>query len=571
MKRICILLSLSLLVSLLPAQDHVWVFFTDKGDDAECQLSTPESFLSPEALDRKAVNNIAITTQDLPVAQDYLAQLQYQDIEIISTSRWLNAAVISRDNDLASVMALDFVKGIKTVGVLVQTISGNSAASESIDINALAPSPFMYGRARHQNDMLTISPLHEKGVTGRGVRIAVFDAGFKGADTISVFDSLRTDERLIAAKDFVDNDDEVYHASAHGTQVLSTIAANLPGKMVGMAPHVTVLLARTEDAASETRQEEHNWVKAVEWADSIGVDIIHSSLGYALFDTKAESYEYKNMDGNTTIISRAADMAAARGIIVTVSAGNEGSHPWRHITAPCDADSVLCIGSVDRYTKHSLFSSIGPSADGRVKPDVVAMGSLTTVASPNNRISRSNGTSFSGPLIAGLVACLVEAHPERSNMEIIQAVRLSADQFVFPDEKYGYGIPNATMADSLLANVKDLADVSISMEAKPQRGRVAQAKPQETVLRFEPKYTENPSTMMTQTPKVIKLANAEAPIESIKVMKGRQQIVLDPASLKIAGSGKKAKVKTKYLLPDEYYLVIKLGDKEELIPFKVAE
>ncbi|MEL7534389.1 MAG: S8 family serine peptidase, partial [Bacteroidota bacterium] len=302
MKRICIFLSLSLLVSLLPAQDHVWVFFTDKGDDVECQLTTPESFLSQEALDRKAVNNIAITAQDLPVAKDYLAQLKAQDIEIISTSRWLNAAVISRSNDLASLMALDFVKGIKTVGVLVQTKTDESSEVESIDINELQVSPFMYGRARHQNDMLTISPLHEKGVTGLGVRVAVFDAGFKGADTIAVFDSLRAANRLIAAKDFVDNDDNVYHASAHGTQVLSTIAANLPGKMVGMAPHVTVVLARTEDAASETRQEEHNWVKAVEWADSIGVDIIHSSLGYALFDTEDESYEYRNMDGNTTII-----------------------------------------------------------------------------------------------------------------------------------------------------------------------------------------------------------------------------------------------------------------------------
>ncbi|MFK7921653.1 MAG: S8 family serine peptidase [Bacteroidia bacterium] len=570
MKRICIFLSLSWMIGLLPAQDHLWVFFTDKGEDVSCQLQSPISFLSQDALDRKAASGIEVTAQDLPVSQTYIAQLEAQNIEIISTSRWLNAAVILRQNDLESVMNLDFVKGIKTVGVLVQT-GLNDEETESIELDALAPSPLMYGRARHQNDMLSISPLHEKGVTGRGVRIAVFDAGFKGADTITVFDSLRMQNRLVAAKDFVDGDDNVYHASAHGTQVLSTIAANSPGKMVGMAPHVTVLLARTEDARSETRQEEHNWVKAVEWADSMGVDIIHSSLGYALFDTDDESYKYENMDGNTTIISRAADMAAARGIIVTVSAGNEGSHPWRHITAPCDADSVLCIGSVDRYTKHSLFSSIGPSADDRVKPDVVAMGSLTTVASPNNRISRSNGTSFSGPLIAGLVACLVEAHPERSNMEIIQAVRLSADQYVFPDEKYGYGIPSAALADSLLANVKDLNDVSISMDGKPQRGRVAQSKPAETVLRYEPKYTENPSTSLVQTAKVLKLANAEMPITAIKVMKGRQQIILDPSSLKIAGSGTKAKIKTKYLLPDDYYLVIKVGDKEELIPFKVTE
>ncbi|MEL6842045.1 MAG: S8 family serine peptidase, partial [Bacteroidota bacterium] len=542
--------------------------------DAACRLLTPESFLSAEAIARKQAQGIRLTEQDLPVHTDYLQTLQASGVQIVSTSRWLNAAVIKRSAKAESLMQLDFVKGVRTVGVLVQ----NKAEIADEDLAAvveepLRGTPFMYGRARHQNDMLTIAPLHERGISGHGVRIAVFDAGFKGADTIEAFDSLRLQNRLIAVRDFVDNDDEVYHASSHGTHVLSTIAANMPGKMVGMAPHVSVLLARTEDARSETRQEEHNWVKAVEWADSVGVDIIHSSLGYALFDTDEESYEYSNMDGNTTIITKAADMAAARGIIVTVSAGNEGSHPWRHITAPCDADSVLCIGSVDRYTKHSLFSSIGPSADGRVKPDVVAMGSMTTVASPNNRISRSNGTSFSGPLIAGFVACLVEAHPKRSNMEIIQAVRLSGDQYVFPDEKYGYGIPNATFADSLLANVENLAEVSINMEAKPQRGRptIAATKPKETVLRFKPKFTENPTTVMTQTESVIKLLNTESPIRSLKVMKGKQQIVLDPSSIKIAGSGKKAKIKTKYLLPDDYYLVIKLGDKEELIPFKVSE
>ncbi|MEL7340620.1 MAG: S8 family serine peptidase, partial [Bacteroidota bacterium] len=328
MKRICIFLSLICFAALLPAQDHLWVFFTDKGEDASLRLQSPETFLSAEAIARKQRQGIHLSEQDLPVHSAYLQALKVEGMEIVSTSRWFNAAVIRRSPKAGELMTLDFVRGVKTVGVLVQTEADDAVAdTESLAVEPLRGTPLMYGRARHQNDMLTIAPLHERGISGRGVRIAVFDAGFKGADTIEAFDSLRTQNRLIAVRDFVDNDDEVYHASAHGTHVLSTIAANMPGKMVGMAPHVSVLLARTEDARSETRQEEHNWVKAVEWADSIGVDIIHSSLGYALFDTDEESYEYSNMDGNTTIITRAADMAAARGIIETVSAGNEGSHP----------------------------------------------------------------------------------------------------------------------------------------------------------------------------------------------------------------------------------------------------
>lgn len=574
MKRFLILLTCVVLGLEMSAQDHMWVFFTDKGADADCRLTQAHNFLSPASLAQKAAQGIEIGLQDLPVSAAYLAELASFTPQIVSSSRWLNAAVLPMDSEWDQILELPFVRGVKAMGLLVRNDFRDSgspeieAATEPIIHDASAP--FQYGRARHQNDMLSITALHSKGITGQGVTVAIFDAGFSGADSIHVFDSLRNKGGIIAAYDFVESDENPYHGSAHGTQVLSTIAANLPGKMVGTAPHVKVVLARTENPRGERQQEEYNWVDAMEWADSIGVDLIHSSLGYNQFDDTTESYTYEQMDGNTAIITRAADEAAKRGIIVTVSAGNEGSNSWRYITAPCDADSVLCIGSVDRHQKHSLFSSIGPSSDGQIKPDVVAMGSRATVANPNNRISTSNGTSFSSPTVAGMVACLRQAHPKRSNMDIIQAVRLSSDQFNFPDEKYGYGIPNARIADSLLQNVKDLRTVKREMAEKPPRGPKSKPeKPPVAVIRYQPKFTENPTTTIVKTAKVLKLSNDTHQIESVKVMQGKKHITLDAKSIKVAKSGKKAKVVSHNLVKDQYYLEIRTSGGTEYIPFRI--
>ncbi|MEO0468800.1 MAG: S8 family serine peptidase [Bacteroidota bacterium] len=575
MRVILVCLLLSCLTQFGMAQERMWVFFTDKGPEVNCQLTQPENLLGPEAIAKRKQLSIPLTESDVPVYADYVAQTA-EIAQPISRSRWLNAVVVEGDaKDFQQILDLPFVRDIRPVATLVKAAYNEAElpqADETFMEEDPIVSPFQYGRARHQNDMVQIMPLHAKGVTGKGVKIAVFDAGFRGADTIDVFDSLHTAGRLLAAYDFVDDDKDVYHASAHGTQVLSTIAANLPGKMVGTAPHVSVILCRTEDARSETRQEEHNWVKAMEWVDSIGVDIIHSSLGYSTFDTQDESYTYEQMDGNTTIITKAADVAAAKGILVTVSAGNEGNGTWHYITAPCDGDSVLCIGSVNRYQKRSSFSSFGPAADGRIKPDVVAMGSRTTVASPSNRISSSDGTSFSGPIVAGLVACLRQAHPDRSNMDIIKAIQLSGDQTSMPDEEYGYGIPRAYMADSLLSNVEDLSTVSIEIAEKPKRGR--KAKPASggmPVIRSEPQFTENPQTVLDQSPKLLKVTTAAsgAKIKDVKVMRGRKRVSLGAKGMKLNKKQTLAKIKLKDLAADQYYIVVKTDQYEEKIPFEV--
>lgn len=548
----------------LSAQQKLWVMFTDKGD-TQALSPREKPMLSAASLARRNAMGIGFDASDLPVYSPYVDALRAKGFKVLSVSRWLNAAVV--EMPAAQREALDafcFVREVRPVRTLQQARARMSV--QELPAVLLQPArrynstdAFDYGEATHQNTMLNIRPLHERGFSGRGVRVAVFDSGFDGADTLDVFDSLWAQKRIIGWRDFVDGDKDVFRDDSHGTQVLSTIAANLPGDMVGMAPHASFLLCRTENARSETQQEEHNWVRAMEWADSIGVDVIHTSLGYSEFDNEAESYTHEDLNGRTAIVSRAAALAARKGIIVTTSAGNEGDGSWGRITAPCDADSILCVGAVDRYGKYSRFSSYGPSADGRVKPDVVAMGSRTTVASPRNYLTSSDGTSFSGPLVGGMVACLRQAHPKRSNLEIIEAVRLSGDQFNFPDEKYGYGIPNAAFADSLLRNVQDLSSVVISDTEIPQRGLPSPAK-----VKKEIAYTDNPASSISQTGNQLTVSS-DSYLEEVQIMRGRQKVALNPSLIKQSGNTYVFDISV--LLPGEYHLYIRSEDYEENLKF----
>ncbi len=559
---VCLLMTAGISVQ---AQERFWVFFTDKGEAVESQLQNPETFLSNQSIVQKSEKGIAITASDLPVNPAYLEALKAINLEVVGASRWLNAAIV--DAPFArreEVETLAFVTGTRKVHTLVSNRSATSPLDAMAWMERLVPlgdqDKFDYGEASIQNTMINIQALHNKGFSGRGVRVALFDSGFDGVDTVDAFDSLWVQNRVIAWYDFVDGDTTVFRSDSHGTQVLSTIAANLPGQMIGTAPHASFILCRTEDARSETQQEEHNWVAAMEWADSLGVDVIHSSLGYSEFDDDEESYTYEDMDGNTAIITRAADMAASKGIIVTTSAGNEGTDSWRYITAPCDGDSVLCVGAVTRTGKRSVFSSYGPSADGRIKPDVVAMGSNTTVASPRNYITSSQGTSFSGPIIAGLTACLRQAHPQRSNIDIIQAVRLSADQYNFPDDEYGYGIPDAGKADSLLSSVQNLDEVVIDMTEKPLRGAPQPPKEEKKIA-----FASNPRTAVNVSSNAITVDSGNAGLEEVEVMYGKQKVTIDPAD--IVREGNQISINSRYLIPGEYYLRIVTSEYEENVKF----
>jgi len=415
MKNLSILFFLCLSTFSVNAQmKNYWVYFKNKPNDNK-ELSAP-------------------------VNAKYLSKISTLNIQVIGSSKWFNAAYISTDKPqaLRKLQKLSFVKKIE------------AGRRYKVQKSEITGDTFNYGQADVQINMLGLQNYHSLGYTGKGVKLALFDGGFFKVDSNIAFDSLRKRNGILATRDFVNNNNSVYEDNEHGMYVLSLIAGYVKDSLLGAAPDVSLLLARTEDVATEKHIEEFNWVRAVEWADSNGVDIIHSSLGYSLFDSLQGSYTYNDMDGESTVITQAAQMAFKRGIFICNSAGNEGKKTWKYITAPCDGKDVLCVGAVDSFRRKADFSSFGPSADGRVKPDVMAMGSNVTIIGTNNIIRRGGGTSFSGPLIAGFVACLKQAFPNIDNKILLEAIRKSGDQYLNPTDSMGYGIPDIHRADSLI-------------------------------------------------------------------------------------------------------------------------
>jgi serine protease AprX len=379
------------------------------------------------------------TKERKEVCSDFLIELELHDVEIIGTSRWFNSACVKGYPKYLE--ALSIVDSVKPLGEYKVVKHDIKTTTEE----------FSYGNSDWQLNMLHLDSFHKLGYTGKDVTIGLFDGGFYKVDTVHAFDSLWDQGRIKGYWDFITNDTSIFwEYDGHGKYVLSIVGANWPDSIMGAAPGANFLLARTEDVGSEKRLEEFAWVKAMEWAEERGVDIIHSSLGYSVFDSLQGDYTYEDMDGKSTIITRATDTAFSKGIFVTNSAGNEGDDDWHYITAPCDGNHVLCVGSVDSNRQHSVFSSYGPTYDGRVKPDVVAMGEGVTYVNNQANLRTGSGTSFSGPIIAGFVACLMEAWPNLTNQQIYEAVIQSADRYNNPDTAYGYGLPNILKADSLL-------------------------------------------------------------------------------------------------------------------------
>ncbi len=414
-----------------------------------------------------------MNNRDLPISEFYVDSLEKMNLKIQNRSKWLNSVVVYTEDKLL-MDTINYISFVKTIAIRSdkKTKKAKKNRNKKIKVELkqqTAENILEYGEAKNQIEMLSGHLLHNEGFMGQGMQIAVLDAGFYHVNQLAAFDSLWINNQIIGYRDFVDGDTSLFDADSHGMKVLSTMAANLPNKFVGTAPKAEYLLLRSEQGASEYLIEEHNWLAAAEYADSIGVDMITSSLGYTDFDNAAQDHSYADLDGNTTIITQGADFAASTGMLVVTSAGNEGFNSWKYISAPADADSVLTIGAVDKYGAYAYFSSIGPTADGQVKPDIVTQGLSTTVLSMSGTTELSNGTSFSAPIAAGMLACLWQARPELNNMQIIDIVQKSSTQYTNSDKFVGYGIPNfyAAYLYSNNTGFLDLDDQKIKLFPNP--------------------------------------------------------------------------------------------------------
>lgn len=434
------------------------VVFKDKAN-SPYSITQPDQFLSQKAIERRAKSKIAIDESDLPVNPSYIQSVRALGFDFLNKSNWSNFITVgTTDSSKITILAsLQFVSKIECIykgkvasPKLVPLFSSADTKSLNVGSSIQDFSNLTYGNSATQIEMIGVDYMHKKGYYGNDIVIAVFDAGFYKVDELPAFEHIRSNNNILGTWDFVLNESSVYEDNTHGMSVLSCIAGYVQDKLVGTAPNAKFYLLRTEDAATETLTEEYNWEAAAVWADSAGVDIINSSLGYTTFDNPAQNHTYQQLDGNTAVITRAADKAASKGIFVVNSAGNSGASTWYYIGAPADGDSVLAVGAVKADRKIANFSSRGPAVDGRVKPNVCAMGSSTVVSLSSGEIGVSNGTSFSSPVIAGAVATLWQANPSATNMELFDAIIRSADRFDNPNGDYGYGIPNLGYADLLL-------------------------------------------------------------------------------------------------------------------------
>jgi hypothetical protein len=468
MKRLLIITSVILFSFSLFAQEQKHVVFLKNKDNNPYSLSNPSAFLTQRSLDRRTKSNIALDSKDLPVTPSYITQIGATGAVVIYSLKWFNAVVVKTDDGqiLSAIAALPFVdhidqvmsdKPMKTTGNPGYQAAGGIPPYKMVNPGPVATvkstGAINYGQAYNQAHMIAVDGLHNLGYTGHGMMIAVLDAGFFHVDQIEAFDSLWLNGQILGTRDFSIPGNNVFgdDMHTHGTSVLSTMGANLPGVMVGTAPHASFWLVRTEVGETETLVEEYNWAGGAEFADSLGVDVINSSLGYTTFDNPAFNHTYADLDGNTTPVTRAADLAASRGILVVNSAGNEGGSFWQYVGAPADGDSVFTIGAVDASGSYAYFSSTGPTADGRVKPDVTAQGQETTVVGGWGGVGQGSGTSFSSPVMAGALACLWQSTYAFSANQIRDAVRGTASKSSMPDSLYGWGIPNLVNARTLLS------------------------------------------------------------------------------------------------------------------------
>ncbi len=426
-------LLLSLCCPRASAQREYILYLADK-NHSTFSLDQPAYFLSERSLERRVRQGIPLTPEDLPVSEVYIDSLRRRGLSVRYVSKWLNACLVEGDSYLISEIALSgFVSHVDSMDI--------RRGISTLDYTTSYGPVYDYGTSGNQLAMHQIPRMHEEGLTGRGMLIAVLDAGFKDVDRIAGFRRLFDNNAIVATYDFPAGESNVYDDHEHGTRVLSVLAAYDPGKLIGTAFGASYALLRTENVQIEAPIEEFYWLLAAELADSLGADIISSSLGYNVFDNASLNYSYEDMDGRSTLITIAAEKAFSKGMLVVNSVGNDGDTPWKHLIAPADGRHVLAVGAVDHGGQFYSISGRGPSADGRIKPDVVAVGRGARALSSSGALISVNGTSYATPIISGFAANLWQRQPDLSNLELLQKIRELSSQAENPDNNMGYGIP----------------------------------------------------------------------------------------------------------------------------------
>ena len=452
MKNNILLLFIFLSFYSFSQTEDAWLFLKDK-PKADVFLANPTSILSQRSLGRRTRQSISLDEKDVPVDADYLKDIKATpNLIILGKSKWLNAVHVQATKNVidGSLPNLPFVEKVEYANKNLN--SGAKSIRKKKKRNhqnkfLKSNTDFIYGDTENQVKMLKADFLHKEGFTGDEMQIAIIDAGFPNVNTLAAFQKIRDNNQILGGYNFADRNSNYYTRHSHGTHVLSTIAGNLENEFVGTAPNAKFYLFISEIAETETVLEETLWVEAAERADSLGVDIINTSLGYTDFDNSDHDYMYSDMDGKTTFISRGAEIGVSRGMILVNAAGNSGNTSWKYIGAPADAESVFSIGAVNAFQNIASFSSFGPTADNRVKPDVLAQGQGTAIINfSSGNSTTSNGTSFSSPVMAGVIACFWQAFPNKTNFEIMDLIRAAADRFSNPTEQEGYGVPNFEIA-----------------------------------------------------------------------------------------------------------------------------
>ncbi len=446
-KNIALSICCLFLLNTFTAQTKYWIKFTNK-TGTPFTISNPSAYLSAKSIARRATYNVPVTVSDLPVNPSYVTQIEnVPNVTVLYASKWMNGVVASITNTgaLTAINTLSFVSSSNRVnrykldlgdGEITPVPTQYSQEKTSVNTN------LNYGLSLTQAQQLNVTCLHAAGFRGQGITIAVLDNGFNNANINPVFDSIRARNGIKGTYDFVNGEVNVYNDGAHGAMVFSTMAGHSSGNLIGTAPYANYWLFTTEEDAAETISEEYNWIRGAEFADSVGADILTTSLGYFGFDNNLNNHVTNDLNGKIAPMSIAATMAARKGLLVLNSAGNSGSNAPTTIGVPADADSIISVGAVNGVGARAGFSSVGPTIDGRIKPELAARGEGAIVCLPDGSFASGNGTSFSCPILAGAVACFWQKNPTLKNMKVIDTLKKMANQAANPDNLLGWGVPD---------------------------------------------------------------------------------------------------------------------------------